>query len=123
MRFKSSLEFLQNPSMIHPKRRNQSSIVDALGSKIVCGEYQPGAILPSIPELKEDFGVSQSVMREVLGVLSDIRIDRVTPKAWNGCLPSRCLELIRSGCAVLAHQIREHPHRNYKRLIRTKAGA
>lgn len=51
-------------------RGTQGRIIDALGSRIVGGEFAPGALLPREPELVEAFNVSRTSVREAMRVLA-----------------------------------------------------
>jgi len=54
-----------------PKPRGSHGlVVELLGSAIVTGEIPEGSILPGDPELMERFGVSRTVLREVMKTLA-----------------------------------------------------
>jgi GntR family transcriptional regulator, galactonate operon transcriptional repressor len=74
------------------KRNLREQLVDLLGGDIINGRLQPGDLLPSEDALVTRYGVSRTVLREALNVLSgkgllDARPKRgtvVRPKsAWN----------------------------------------
>ena len=50
-------------------RRLHAQVVDALVRIIVGGEFAPGSLLPTEPEMGTRFGVSRSVVREALRVV------------------------------------------------------
>ncbi|MCU6480584.1 DNA-binding FadR family transcriptional regulator [Arthrobacter silviterrae] len=54
-----------------PREYLHSSLVDKLGLAIVTGEFPVGAVL-SVEELESRYGVSRSVVREVIRVLSSL---------------------------------------------------
>lgn len=95
-------------------RSRQDQIVDALGAEIVRGTYPPGANLPLEAELMLRFGVSRSVLREVLKtlaakglVVSKTKVGRkVRPHSdWNFFDADLLAWKVRSG---LDSEFREH---------------
>ncbi|MGH8792280.1 MAG: FadR/GntR family transcriptional regulator [Stackebrandtia sp.] len=50
-----------------------SAVLDTLGMKIVSGELAPGAVL-TLERLRQDFGVSRTVMREVMRLLESMNL-------------------------------------------------
>ena len=60
---------MQTTKAEQDKRTKKIDIVRELGKKLVSGYYVPEDLLPSINELKEEFGVSLSVVREAFKVL------------------------------------------------------
>lgn len=82
-----------SPMPVRPLKRNlREQLVDMLGGDIINGRLQPGDLLPSEDVLVTRYGVSRTVLREALNVLSgkgllDARPKRgtvVRPKtAWN----------------------------------------
>ena len=60
----------QAPTLVLRGRGNiHSSIAEAIGRSIVCGEYKSGAILPNEAKWAKDFGVSRSAVREAIKIL------------------------------------------------------
>lgn len=53
-----------------PRRGLVPHVVDALGRQIVAGEVPPGSALPIEPQLASTFGVSRTVVREAMKMLS-----------------------------------------------------
>lgn len=95
-------------------RLRQDQIVDALGEEIVRGVYPPGANLPHEAELMLRFGVSRSVLREVLKtlaakglVVSKTKVGRkVRPRSdWNFFDADLLAWTVKSG---LDNEFREH---------------
>jgi len=66
---KDLTEKMQTTKAEQDKRTKQIDVVRELGKKLVSGYYVPEDLLPSINELKEEFGVSLSVVREAFKVL------------------------------------------------------
>ena len=95
-------------------RLRQDQIVEALGEEIVGGAYPPGANLPQEAELMLRFGVSRSVLREVLKtlaakglVVSKTKVGRkVRPRSdWNFFDADLLAWKVKSG---LDNEFREH---------------
>ena len=57
------------------------SLAQQMGVAIVTGDYEPGAAMPSELELAERLGVSRSVIREALRILSSKGLIDTRPKA------------------------------------------
>src|SRR5512134_3077055 len=53
------------------RRGLHSDVVKELGLRIVRGDYAPGSILPRAEELAAELGVSRTVIRETLRVLTE----------------------------------------------------
>jgi len=53
------------------RRGLHSDVVTELGLRIVRGDYQPGDVLPRAEELAAELGVSRTVIRETLRVLTE----------------------------------------------------
>lgn len=77
-----------------PKRpaRLGTAVVDVLVDRIVSGELEPGALLPTEPRLCEAFGVSRTVIREAVKILEQKGLVRAKqgqgtrvalPDEWN----------------------------------------
>jgi DNA-binding FadR family transcriptional regulator len=63
------------------------AVVDALARDIFAGRYQPGASLPTEPELCAVFAVSRTTVREALKTLTAKGIVTVRPKTGTRVLP------------------------------------
>src|SRR5579875_335848 len=62
---------LQDRAYWRPLKRNlREQLVEQLGGDIVCGRLLPGQVLPSEEALLRRYGVSRTVLREALNVLS-----------------------------------------------------
>ena len=63
---------LQNMRRLHSGRARSSHdlIARTIGTEILTGIYAPGAKLPSEAEILKRFGVSRTVLREVMKTLS-----------------------------------------------------
>ncbi|MDX7951175.1 FadR/GntR family transcriptional regulator [Lichenihabitans sp. Uapishka_5] len=64
-----------------------TQIAALLGSRIVGGEFRPGATLPVEAELCGIYGVSRTVIREAVKNLSAKRLIEVSPKVGTRVLP------------------------------------
>jgi len=62
------------------KRNLREQIVDEIGRDIVAGRLQPGDLLPNEDALLSHYGVSRTVLREALNVLSGKGILDARPK-------------------------------------------
>jgi GntR family galactonate operon transcriptional repressor len=68
-------------ALIRPLRRNlREQLVDMLGGDIINGRLQPGDLLPSEDVLLARYGVSRTVLREALNVLSGKGLLDARPK-------------------------------------------
>ena len=64
-----------------PRRGKLSEMVAAtIGQRIVSGEYQPGKILPTEPDIQTEFGVSRTAVREAVRLLSAKGLTLARPK-------------------------------------------
>jgi GntR family transcriptional regulator, galactonate operon transcriptional repressor len=54
-----------------PRKNLHKQIVDEIGLSIVRGDVKPGETFPSEPELSVQLGVSRTVVREAMKILSD----------------------------------------------------
>ena len=70
------------------KRKRQIDIVQELWMELVSGAYAAGDLLPSISGLKEEYGVSMSVIREALKVLSGKGLIESRQKRWHSRMPA-----------------------------------
>ncbi len=58
-------------SLAKPRKNLQKQIVDEIGLSIVRGDIKPGDTFPSEPDLSLELGVSRTVIREAMKILSD----------------------------------------------------
>jgi len=75
-----------------PERESSVSTMSAqvariLGTRVVCGEFAPGASLPIESELCQAYGVSRSTIREAVKNLAAKRLIEVAPKVGTRVLP------------------------------------
>ena len=63
------------------------SVLTELGERIVSGAYDQAGVLPSETSLGEDLGVSRTVLREVMRVLSEKGLVESRPKIGAQILP------------------------------------
>lgn len=86
--------------------RLHESVVRQLLRQIVSGAAAPGSVLPTEPELAQQFGVSRTVVREAVQALATRRLVAVrqgsgmrveSPEQWNHLDPLVLFELVRSG--------------------------
>ncbi|MEU3350279.1 GntR family transcriptional regulator [Streptomyces sp. NPDC037389] len=61
----------ERPSDPHSPRAPYMRVLDALAAEIEAGKYEPGAKLPSEPELVERFGVARMTARRALRELRE----------------------------------------------------
>ena len=64
------------------------AVVSSLGSAIVRGEFAPGASLPPEHEIEASFGVSRSVVREAMKILTGKGLITVRPRLGTHVRPS-----------------------------------
>jgi len=64
----------------YSRRRLYHDVVDELGLRIVRGEYTAGDILPGEESLVEELGVSRTVIREAIKVLTEKGLVQPRPK-------------------------------------------
>lgn len=62
-------------------------IVDALGVRIVCGDFGESAVLPNEPTLASELGVSRNALREAIKVLVSKGLVEVRQKTGTKVLP------------------------------------
>jgi GntR family transcriptional regulator, galactonate operon transcriptional repressor len=65
----------------YSRRRLYHDVVDELGLRIVRGEYAAGDILPGEESLVEELGVSRTVIREAIKVLTEKGLVQPRPKS------------------------------------------
>jgi DNA-binding FadR family transcriptional regulator len=71
-----------------PVRTGQAHVARTLGVAILAGEYSVGSILPTEAELMARFGVSRTVLREVLKTLAAKGLVQSKTKVGTRVLPS-----------------------------------
>lgn len=64
-----------------------AQVANHIGSRIVSGEFLPGAALPIESELCEYYGVSRTTVREAVKSLAGKRLVEVSPKVGTRVLP------------------------------------
>lgn len=64
-----------------------SSVANEIGSRIVRGDYPPGTVLPNEAEWSAMFGVSRSVVREAIKMLSAKNLLASRPKVGSWVMP------------------------------------
>ena len=64
-----------------------AQVAKIIGTKIVCGEYQPGDTLPIEGDLCTQYGVSRTTVREAIKHLAGKRLIDVQPKIGTRVLP------------------------------------
>lgn len=77
-----------------PKRSLREQIVEHLGQQVVGGQLRPGSAMPTEHELCEQLGVSRTVIREALKVLSDKGLIESRPKTGGVALPRQNWKLL-----------------------------
>ena len=53
-----------------PSEKRPLQIARAIGLRILAGDYQPGSNIPVEPELCRELGVSRTVLREAINLLT-----------------------------------------------------
>jgi GntR family transcriptional regulator, galactonate operon transcriptional repressor len=84
-------------SLHHSGRRKRNLFAHALddiGSRIVRGDFQPGAILPNEAELGTELGISRSVVREAVKSLAAKGLLEARPRVGTRVLPSKHWNLL-----------------------------
>ncbi len=78
------------------RRRLYEDVVNEIGLRIISGAYQAGDILPSEENLVEEFGVSRTVVREAVKVLTEKGLLQPRPKLGTAIYPRNQWNLLDS---------------------------
>lgn len=93
----------------------QDDIARALGGEILCGVHAPGQVLPSEATLLERFGVSRTVLREVLKTLAAKGLLSSRARVGTWVLDPNCWNLLDP--AVLAWKADDGPDPDFQRQL------
>jgi DNA-binding FadR family transcriptional regulator len=88
-------------------------IAETLGRRIVSGELQPGATLPSSTDLAGAMSISRPAMREAIKLLSGKGLVESTPRRGTVVRPRACWNILDS--EVLSWQLGDAPNAAFVR--------
>ncbi len=83
---------MHNPNPNRPavqrQQRLSEMVAGTIGKRIVTGQYKPGDILPTEPEVQAEFGVSRTAVREAISLLSAKGLTASRPKIGTRVRPA-----------------------------------